>query len=251
MDAQFIILTVALCGASVLQSATGIGFGIIAGPVMLIVLDSGAAIHISIVLSLLISLLLVPSIWASLDVRLVKQFLTGTAIGLPLGLTIFLISGLEVLKLLAGCAVLFTLAFVMRSARRVDRQKAPAPAKFPELAIGTIAGAMSGGLAMPGVVPAAWMSGMGYGKDAVRATILIMNIASYGAAFTLQSAIAGVSRDTLWLCAALVPATIAGTYMGKWLTGRLSPTLFRFILAAILLATALGLFADVAWKRLI
>lgn len=246
MDAQFVILTLALCGASILQSATGIGFGIIAGPIMLIVLNSGAAIQISIVLSLLISLLLVPSIWTNLHVRLLKHFLVGTAIGLPLGLVIFLASGLDILKLLAGFAVLFTLAFVLRNARRSQTRDVPAPAKLPELAIGTIAGVMSGGLAMPGVVPAAWMSGMGYGKDVIRATILTMNIVSYGAAFVLQSAVAGVARETLWLCLTLVPATIAGAYIGKWLTGRLNPQMFKFLLAAILLATALGLFADVA-----
>ena len=36
MDQNFLILNIAVLGAAALQSATGIGFGIIAGPILLI-----------------------------------------------------------------------------------------------------------------------------------------------------------------------------------------------------------------------
>ncbi len=60
MDLDFLILNVAVFGAAALQSATGIGFGVIAGPVLLIALNSGSAIQISIILNLLIASILAP-----------------------------------------------------------------------------------------------------------------------------------------------------------------------------------------------
>ena len=63
MDQAFLILNLAVFGAAALQSATGIGFGVIAGPVLLIALNDGAAIQISILLNLLIAVILTPSLW--------------------------------------------------------------------------------------------------------------------------------------------------------------------------------------------
>ncbi len=62
MDQDFLVLNVAVFGASALQSATGIGFGVIAGPVLLVALNDGSAIQISIVLNLLIAAFLAPSL---------------------------------------------------------------------------------------------------------------------------------------------------------------------------------------------
>ena len=46
MDQEFFLLNVVVLVASALQSATGIGFGVIAGPILLIVLNDGSAIQV-------------------------------------------------------------------------------------------------------------------------------------------------------------------------------------------------------------
>ncbi|MCH8244510.1 hypothetical protein IIB97_01325 [Patescibacteria group bacterium] len=61
MEQEFLILSIAIFAAATLQSATGIGFGVIAGPVLLVVLNDSAAIQVSIILNLLIAMLLAPS----------------------------------------------------------------------------------------------------------------------------------------------------------------------------------------------
>ncbi len=63
MEQEILVLGIAVFGASALQSATGIGFGIIAGPALLIVLNDGSAIQVSVMLNLLIALLLAPTLW--------------------------------------------------------------------------------------------------------------------------------------------------------------------------------------------
>ena len=85
MEHEFLVLGLTIFSAAALQSATGIGFGVIAGPVLLVVLNDNSAIQISIILNLLIALLLAPSLRQKADRRLLAQLLIGLAVGSPLG----------------------------------------------------------------------------------------------------------------------------------------------------------------------
>ena len=245
MEQEFLILSLAIFGAATLQSATGIGFGVIAGPVLLVVLNDSAAIQVSIVLNLLIALLLAPSLRRNADRRLLPPLLIGLAIGSPLGLLIYLLMDIGMLKAFAGFVVLFTLVFVARERRINPSSTEPASGKFKRIAIGTIAGVMGGSLAMPGPVPAAWMSATGYRKETIRSTILLMFVFAYTIALVLQFSLAGISGNTLWLCIIHTPATIAGVLLGKVLSTRISEQVFRWLLMGILVSTAVILFATI------
>lgn len=251
MDPQIILLAISVVGASALQAATGIGFGVIAGPVMLMVLNSGSAIQISIMLSFLIAAVLAPSLRHRIDRPLLARLLAGSLAGLPLGLWIFLSIDIVLLKLLAGVAVSFTLIYVVRASALAAGREADGGGANPsrsgrgagQLFLGVISGVMSGSLAMPGPIPAAWMTARGYGKETVRATLLALFIISYLAALALQAALAGIARETLWQTLLLAVPTLAGVYLGRRLAARLTERLFRRVLLAVLAATAIGLFA--------
>ena len=107
MDATLIALHAAVLAAALLQAATGIGFGVIAGPIILMVMNSGAAVQVTILLSLLIAVVLTPSLYRQVDKKILGRLLLGTLVGLPLGILIFLNVSLDVLMLLAALAVLF------------------------------------------------------------------------------------------------------------------------------------------------
>ncbi len=243
MEQQFLILVIAVFGASALQAATGIGFGVIAGPVLLIVLNDGAAIQISVVLNLLIALLIAPSLRQKSDRRLLKSLLIGLAIGSPLGLLIFLHMDIALLKSFAGLVVLSTLFLVLRGDRASSLLQGAAAGRFEQVSIGVIAGIMGSSLAMPGPVPAAWMSARGFDKDTIRATILVMFVVAYTIALLLQFSLAGISTDSLRHTAMLVPSTIAGILVGQFLSSRISEPTFRRLLTIILALTAILLFA--------
>jgi len=242
MDPQFLLLIFAVAGASALQAATGIGFGVIAGPVLLMVLNSATAIQISILLSFLIAAVLVPSLWRHLDRLLLVRLLAGSLVGIPLGLVVFLNIGIDVLKLLAGGVVLFTLVFALRAHRALKAPVSLVRGRIEQLSLGVASGVMSGSLAMPGPIPAAWMSARAYTKETVRATILAMFLFSYMAALALQALLAGITRETLWQGTILAPATLIGVFIGRLLAARLTERIFRWVLILVLAATALGLF---------
>jgi uncharacterized membrane protein YfcA len=266
LENDLIILAIAFFGASVLQAATGVGFGVIAGPVLLMVLNSTTAIQISILQSFLIGAVLVPGLRSQVQPIPLKKFALGSVAGIPLGCLVYLTVEIDILKLLAGLAVLCTLLFVLRSngrkngrgqgaggmaAEAGERLEDGGAASFSgsglsmgALFMGLISGAMNGSIAMPGPVPAAWMSGVGYSKDAVRATILAMLLFSYPAAFGLQWALSGLTAQTIWLAAGLAPATLAGILVGRLLVRHFTEDSFRWFLVLILLATVAGLFYD-------
>ncbi len=244
MELDFIVLMIAVFGASALQSATGIGFGVIAGPILLILLNDGAAIQISIVLNLLIASILTPALWKQSDKALLKNLVMGLMIGSPVGLLIFLNIDVVLLKLGAGIAVLLTLYMVMRNVRSQAAARTPEPARIQQVTIGAIAGIMGVCLAMPGPVPAAWMASKGYRKESIRATILAMFVVSYTVALVLQAGLAGVGPEVSGFSMMLAPATVLGIVIGQYFSRRITERTYRWILVAVLTSTAMLLFSS-------
>ena len=246
MGQELLILSIAVFGASVLQSATGIGFGVVAGPLLLIVLNDSAAIQVSVALNLLIAVILAPSLWRIADRKLLRSLLIGLAVGSPIGLVMFLYTDIALLKIFAGVVVLFTLVLLLRGNRADAVSASAGVGQVEKVGVGFVAGIMGGVLAMPGPVPAAWMSAKGYDKDTIRATILVMFVVAYSFALVLQLSLAEVSANTLRLTAVLVPATVAGVFVGKVLSQRISEATFRSLITIVLTLTVVLLFGTLA-----
>jgi uncharacterized protein len=247
VEFELLLMILAAFGAATLQSATGIGFGIVAGPILLMQLNSGAAIQISILLNLLISLVLAPSIKVSVDKKLLSKFLLGSIVGLPVGFYVFLMVDTNMLKIMAGVAILVTMFFVLRNntaARRENRNPESARGALP---MGVISGLMGGSLAMPGPIPAAWMTASGYDKATVRATILMLFIISYSAALILQLSLAEITTQTWWTSLKLALPTVAGIYFGRLLAERITEQVFIWLIIGILASTAALLFSTLQY----
>ena len=243
MDPAFLALNAAVLAAAALQSATGIGFGIIAGPIMLVVLNDAAAIHISILLNLLIAASLTPALWRHVDRALLGRLAIGLLVGTPVGVWLFLSMDIVLLKTAAALAVLLTMVLMIASRSAPTDSGPVATGSMEGGSIGAIAGLMGGSLGIPGPVPAAWMSARDYGKAAIRATILAMFVVSYAMSLGLQLGVAGIERDSLTLAASLAPATLAGIFVGRSLHDRITEQAFRLALFTVLGATVVLLLA--------
>ncbi|GIT54677.1 MAG: hypothetical protein Ct9H300mP16_18370 [Pseudomonadota bacterium] len=127
-ESYWVLLHSVVFLAALLQTATGFGFAMISVPVLLIVLNTSAAIQVGIILSLLIALLLMPSLWKHVDKRLLRFFVVGSCLGIPVGVFLYIAVNLGVLKLLAGLVVMLSiltaLGWVGRRHRRIRRQPA-------------------------------------------------------------------------------------------------------------------------------
>ena len=248
MPEELIIMNLAVFGASALQAAAGLGFGVVAGPVLLLQLESADAVPVSILLNLVIAGILTPSLWPHRAPRLLGKFMIGSAFGLPLGVWILVSIDFVTLKLLAGAAVLLAAVSVLwrKGAPRADGSPPDGGDRgaLPVLT-GGVAGVMGGSLAIPGPVPAALMAAHGYGKQAVRATILALFLAAYTGALLLHAAVNGLAEAILWQTLELLPATLIGIYVGGRLAGRLSEMFFRNLILVVLVSSAGSLFWSV------
>jgi len=246
MDILIVGLHIGVFAASLLQAATGIGFGIIAGPILLIVMGSATAVQVSILLSLFISALIVPTLRHSIDRVLLRRLVIGSFAGLPLGIYLFLHIELGTLKLLAGIVVLYMAVVVWRSGtagRHVSAQ-AQRHGWVHDLATGLLSGVMTTSLAMPGPPVASRLMMLARTRDVVRATTLALFVISYTAAILVQSVSADISEDTLIFAARLLPATTLGLLVGRSLAGKFSETAFRILISVILVLTGCALLAN-------
>ncbi len=240
MDAAMLALQVSVLVAALLQAATGIGFGVLAGPVILLALNSGSAIQISMLLSLLIALVLTPSLWRRVDWILLKRILFGSLAGFPLGILVFRAVNIDTLKLLAGAAV-FYMALSAAGALGGSRPGVGTQ-RARDVGVGVLSGAMNTSLAMPGPPVAARMAVLRHSKDTIRATVLVTFVFSYILAVAFQAALVGIARETLALTASLAPATLGGVVLGRLVAGRFTEQGFRIAIAVLLAATSLSLF---------
>ncbi len=244
MDATLIALHAVVLAAALLQAATGIGFGIIAGPIILMVMNSGSAVQVTILLSLLIAVVLAPSLYRQVHKKVLGRLLLGTLVGLPLGIVVFLNVSLDVLMLLAALAVLLMALSVLGLLVLPLRKGETSRGEAQNLAIGVLSGAMSASLAMPGPVVAARMSSLAFPKETIRATILVMFVFSYSAAFAFQVGLVGFSQPAWSLTTSLLPATLIGVLIGRLLVARISERAFRRLIVVVLVATSLSLFVN-------
>ncbi len=231
--------------AAFLQSATGIGFGIIAGPVILILIDSHAAVQVTMGLSFAVSLALAPTLIAHVDRRMLKRLSIGTVIGLPLGMLVFWAVSLPVLKFLAMLAVAF-MAWIVSRAPQNSTRTPPGSGGAVDLGVGIVSGAMSTALAMPGPAAAARLASLALPKLTVRATVLLLMVASYFGALGVQAGLVGIDRQTIETAAWMLPAALIGTFAGRLFVSRIDEALFRRIITVVLIVTAVGLLVDVS-----
>lgn len=240
MDAaSIVILNAAAVIAAFFQSVTGIGFGMIAGPVILMVLSDPVAIVISTLMSWLIGLVLFPFLRRGADWALALRLLGGAVAGLPLGLVLVSIASVAVLKLICATAIAVLTAIMVVGAPAARR-----PGTGGDLAFGFLAGVFGGCLAMPGPTAVIRAAGLGLEKARVRATMVTFFAMVWPLIFAGQWLSLDIGRETFLNAAMLAPATLGGLMIGNWAASRASERVFRSMVMVFLVLTSMTLFVD-------
>lgn len=239
-----IALQVSVLTAAFLQTVTGIGFALIAGPVILLVTASQVGMPVSALLSILISVTLLRVIWRDADPKAVRRLATFSAVGLLPGALLFATADATDLKLIAGVVLAGLIMLIMRGPRAA---RSPGAAVAPGrigAGLAILSGALGGALAMPGPTAAVGLARAGYVKRTSRASILGYFLVFYPLVFGAQWAVAGLPPGTLGIAASLVPATLVGTLAGTWVEPRVNEALYRRLVLFFLCLIALSLMAD-------
>ncbi len=232
-------LVAVVFAASLLQSVTGIGFGVIAGPMLLVAMGSADAIQVSIVLSFMIAVILLPTIFANINKRLMGPLLIGVCIGSPFGALAFAYLSIDTLKIFAAIVVGFmTLISTGIFARYPIFER---DSKMRRVAIGWVCGILNSTLAMPGPPVAAYATAIRRNKDVVRSTTLGTFLLAYPLAMGFQVGVGGLSAELGPMAQSLWLPTVAGAVGGLLIAKRVPEKLFKLITTGFLIASTVAL----------
>ena len=226
--------------AALIQSTTGIGFGLIATPFLLIALTGSSAVQMTIILSLGMSVILCVRSYQQCNARVLSTLMLGGAVGLPIGLAAFRTVDLVALRLLAGAVVLlFAIAFAWRPVTAAHAR----PGRFSPLLLGAsiLSGAMGVCLAMPGPAVIGPLRERCDSDRELRATLFTYFVPAYGAALGLHLGFTGITAETVWTSLILLPAMVLGITAGQALAPRLSSRQIRVGMILILFTTGITL----------
>ena len=223
--------------ASILQTATGFGFSILATPFLLLLFTPMEAIQINLILSLVISIALITKIKDHVDYGILKRFMIGSIVGLPIGILIFLHVDITSLKIGVSLIILL-LTILLLLQFRVNQTKSR------DGIVGGFSGLLTSSIGMPGPPLLLYFAGTDTQKDKLRATTLAFYLFIYSMSLGIQMLFIGTNK-TVWVSSGFsLPLVIAGLYVGQLLFKRINQQLFRIFTYAILLITGLYLLMD-------
>ena len=236
-----ILMQGAVIVAAFFQAVTGIGFGMIAGPPLLMILGDSGAVVVATCMSWLIALVLLPLVWRGADRTMVLRLLGGAALGMPVGLVLLAVLDVTGLKLLAAVVIGALTAAILFGLPGMGR-----PGKGGDLAFGGLAGGLGGCLAVPGPVAILRMTGLGRPKIETRATMIGFFVIVWPLILAGQVVSIAPTAATFWTAAACVPGTLAGLALGNWAAGLVSERVFRNVVLVGLCANTAALVLDAA-----
>ena len=243
----FLALTsLVVCAGTVLQVATGVGLGLLAGPVLILGLQSQTAVFVAIILNLLVSLVLLPQEKGEISWPPLRLLLVGTLAGVPLGWLVLQQFEASTLKLFTGVVVLaaaIQLILLSRRAATGDDNSV----RLRTLVGGGVSGFMSGCLAIPGPVAMWTLLQRNIAPSQVRATLRALFVFSYGAAFLVHFGFGGETAAGWITVAALVPALAVGVALGGIAKRKIQESSLHIALRVLLLAMGVSLL----WKGIL
>ena len=230
--------------AAAAQGATGFGFALLVVSFYLVILNSVAAVQLTIAVSLVISVVLVPGLWRAAPRALLLRLVAGSVAGFPIGLAIYHYISLAGIKMVVALLIICFAGYLL-SGRRLSFQAGGGHAGA-DLAVGVVSGAMATCLAMPGPSVLLYLQAMGAAKEISRATTLTLFAFSYASALILQASVVGIDSEIWIAVAVLAPLAMIGAGLGHFVSKWLSERIFRTsVLIILVIAGAYTLWTSV------
>ncbi|MGD6776032.1 sulfite exporter TauE/SafE family protein [Sutcliffiella horikoshii] len=223
--------------ASVLQTSTGFGFSILATPFLLLLFKPSEAIQINLILSLIISMALIMKIRKDIDFGILGRFVAGSIIGLPIGMTIFLLINIDRLKLSVSLIILvLTVMLVLKFRIKQSKKR--------DLLVGGLSGLFTTSIGMPGPPLLLYFSGTNTEKEKLRGTTLAFFLFIYFVSLVIQMIFVGTNK-TIWASSLWgLPLVFVGLYVGQLLFKWINQRIFRIFTYIILIFTGIYLMIE-------
>jgi uncharacterized protein len=237
------------------QSATGVGFGVIAGPFLLHAYGYERAIAETAVFSILVAAISASRVFASAEMRATISLSVTLPVGVALGLAVLLaVPRAAVLGLFGLMLTGLGLALVRQECKTPTNVSAPSTHKLRigrEMALaGVLAGAGAALFAAPGPAAAWGLARMKLSPRSVRATLAVYFVLAYAtilAAFATAGMMSSLDQRSLSLMA---PVCALGAVAGIIYGDRISGRILRMTIGFIVAASGLSILATLTWSIL-
>jgi len=224
--------------AALLQAANGFGFAVMAVPLFLLFAEPTQAIQLVIIVTLALSVVVLPGLHDAIDRSLMVRLSIGTLVGLPFGLAAFDYADPILTRSAIGIIIL-AFAAVLTITRWRQRPDLLALRPGRDIGAGVVSGVATALTGMSGPPVLIYLMLAGAPQRAVRATLLAFFALSYAATLIAHAATIGVARG-VWLGAAtLVPFVWGGGVIGRRMGDRMGEQAAATLALIVLVATGL------------
>jgi uncharacterized membrane protein YfcA len=233
---EFALATIICLGAGVITGATGFGFGLVAVPLLGVLIDPRAAVVISLVAGLPSAAWVMLRSKAPIAGRPSVVMSVTAAIGMPAGLWVAWQLSTDALSVIIGILVIVSTIALALGLRFAPRDRSYVTAGF-------LSGFLAPGTGMGGPPIVIAIQGSGFGATSSRRTSAAVLSMQSVLAFAVIAAAGRVELPDLAFASGALPATFVGTLIGSLVFAKMSETRARAVVLLVLLASGLGAIA--------
>jgi uncharacterized membrane protein YfcA len=222
--------------AAFLQAANGFGFAVMAVPLFLLFAEPGQAIQLVIIVTLALSVVVLPGLHDAVDRKLLVRLSIGALAGLPLGLAGFGYADPVLVRAAIGIIILaFAAVLTITRWRQLPDLLAMGPRR--DIGAGIVSGVATAMTGMSGPPVLIYLMLAGAPQRAVRATLLAFFALTYAATLLAHLATIGVPRGVWFGAASLVPFVWVGGLIGRRVGDRMGASAAAALAIVVLAAT--------------
>lgn len=222
---------------AVVAGGAGFAFALAASAIWLHALDPLHTTMLVVACGTILHVVLIWPVRRAIELSRFWPFAVGGLVGIPIGVLLLMRTDVEGLKTALGG---FLVVYGVYAVVTPRLPTVAAGGRAVDTVVGFLGGVLGGLGGFSGVLPTIWTQMRGWSKESSRGVyqpfILMANIATLGFVGALV-----VDGHKLLLAVSALPPLFAGAWLGWRIYGRLDDSLFRRILAGLLLLSGLTL----------
>src|SRR5258708_4574191 len=232
------IFLLATFAGALVAGLSGFAFGLVAASIWLYILTPLQTATLIIAFGLIVQGYSVWKLRRALDWQRLWPFVTGAALGAPVGVSILTWANPAHVRAGIGAfLVLYSLYALLRPA--ITPVKAGGAAA--DAGVGFLNGVLGGITGLAGILVIIWCGLRGWPKDVQRAVFQPVAVATFLMSALWIGAEGAITPDAVKLFLIGLPALLAGHWLGLKLFGRLDEAAFRNVVLVLLLASGAAL----------
>jgi uncharacterized membrane protein YfcA len=238
MTLELTLFLVATFVGALVAGLSGFAFGLVVSAIWLYILDPLQTATLIIAFGLIVQGYSVWKLRGALDWRKLWPFVSGAALGVPIGVGILTWANPAHVRIGVG---VFLVLYSLYALLRPTIPKVEAGGTAADAGIGFLNGVLGGITGLAGILVTIWCGLRGWPRDVQRTVFQPVAVAIFAMSAFWIGAKGAITLDTLKLFLLGLPALFAGTWLGLKLYGRLDEASFRKIVLALLLASGVVL----------